>query len=358
MKKLFLLLLIQSQSLAFSQTKDFSIKETIKAAHNIATNFAKKEKVPGMAISVSKNGNLLWSEGFGYSNIEEKIEVNPSVTQFRIASISKSLTAAALAKLMDDGQLDLDESIYTYVPDFPKKTYDFTVRQVGGHIAGIRHYNGSEFILNKKMSVVEGLDVFKESPLKFEPGTDYSYSTYGWNLLSVVLQNAAKTEFNTYMYEKIFNPLKMANTTLDVSDQDMPNRTLFYNKTNSGEIRLGPEVSNEFKVAGGGFVSTSEDLIKFGNEIISPKIISKSSIAELVKEQHLTNGKDTGYGVGFGIGRTKNETVTYSHSGGGIGATTLLLMYPEEGIVIAIVTNMSGLPIRDFGKQLEDAFIN
>lgn len=358
MKKLFLFLLILSQSITFSQTKDFSIKESIKAAHTAATNFAEKEKVPGMAISVSKNGKLLWSEGFGYSNIEEKIEVNPSVTQFRIASISKSLTAAALAKLMDDGLLDLDESLYTYVPDFPKKKYDFTVRQVGGHIAGIRHYNGSEFILNKKMSIVEGLDVFKESPLKFEPGTDYSYSTYGWNLLSVVVQNAAKTEFNTYMTQKIFNPLNMPNTTLDLSDKDMPNRTLFYNKTNSGNIRLGPEVSNEFKVAGGGFISTSEDLIKFGNEIISPKMISQTSIAELVKEQHLTNGKGTDYGVGFGIGKTKKGTVSYSHSGGGIGATTLLLMYPEEGIVIAIVTNMSGLPIRDFGEQLEDVFIN
>jgi CubicO group peptidase (beta-lactamase class C family) len=121
---------------------------------------------------------------------------------------------------------------------------------------------------------------------------------------------------------------------------------------------LGPEVTNEFKVAGGGFVSTSEDLIKFGNEIISPKIISKVSIVELVKEQYLTNGKATGYGLGFGISRTKNNTIVYSHSGGGIGATTLLLMYPKEGIVIAIVTNMSGLPIRDFGKQLEDVFIN
>jgi CubicO group peptidase (beta-lactamase class C family) len=358
MKKLFLLLLLLSQSLVFSQTKDLSIKETIKAAHTTATKFAEKEKVPGMAISVSKNGELVWSEGFGYSNIEEKIEVNPSVTQFRIASISKSLTAAALAKLMDDGLLDLDESIYSYVPDFPKKKYDFTVRQVGGHIAGIRHYNGSEFILNKKMDIVEGLDVFKESPLKFEPGTDYSYSTYGWNLLSVAVQNAAKTEFNSYMTNNVFKPLGMASTTLDLSDKDMPNRTLFYNKTNAGDIRLGPEVSNEFKVAGGGFVSTSEDLIKFGNEIISPKIISKTSIAELVKEQHLTNGKGTGYGVGFGIGKTKKGTVSYSHSGGGIGATTLLLMYPEEGIVISIVTNMSGLPIRDFGEQLEAVFIN
>jgi len=357
MKNLFLLLFILSHYIGFSQTKDIS-KETIKTANKIAQEFLSKEKVPGMAISVSKNGELVWSEGFGYSNIEEKIEVNPSVTQFRIASISKSLTAAALAKLMDDGQLDLDESLYTYVPDFPKKKYDFTVRQVGGHIAGIRHYNGSEFILNKKMSIVEGLDVFKESPLKFEPGTDYSYSTYGWNLLSVVVQNAAKTEFNSYMTKNVFKPLGMASTTLDLSDKDMPNRTLFYNKTNAGDIRLGPEVSNEFKVAGGGFISTSEDLIKFGNEIISPKMISQTSIAELVKEQHLTNGKGTGYGVGFGIGKTKKGTVSYSHSGGGIGATTLLLMYPEEGIVISIVTNMSGLPIRDFGEQLEAVFIN
>jgi CubicO group peptidase (beta-lactamase class C family) len=358
MKKVTLFLFLLSYSVVFSQTKEFSIKESIKAAHSIALDFQNKENVPGMAISVSRNGNIIWSEGFGYANLKDSIHVNPSVTQFRIASISKSLTAAALASLMDDGQLDLDESIYTYIPNFPKKTYDFTVRQVGGHIAGIRHYNGSEFILNKKMSIVEGLDIFKESPLKFKPGTDFSYSTYGWNLLSVVIQNASKTEFNTYITKNVFKPLGMFNTALDLSDQEMPNRTLFYNKTNTGEIRRSPEVSNEHKVAGGGFVSTSEDLIKFGNEIISPKIFSKTSIDELLKEQYLTNGKGTNYGVGFAIDTTKNGTVVYSHSGGGIGATTLLLMYPDEAVVIAIVTNRSGLPIGNFGKQLEAVFIN
>jgi len=358
MKHFVLFLFVLSQSISFSQTKDFSIKAAKKAAHTTATNIAEKENIPGMAISVSRNGIMIWSEGFGYSNIEEEIEVIPSITQFRIASISKSLTAAALAKLMDDGQLDLDESVYTYVPNFPKKKYDFTIRQAGGHIAGIRHYNGSEFILNKKMSIVEGLNIFSDSPLKFKPGTDYSYSTYGWNLLSVVVQNASKTEFNKYMTENVFNPLKMSNTTLDLSDQDMPNRTLFYNKTNAGDISFGPRVSNEHKVAGGGFVSTSEDLIKFGNEIIAPKFFSASSISELVKEQQLDNGKGTGYGVGFGVGKTNKGTVSYSHSGGGIGATTLLLMYPTEGIVISIITNISGLPIRDFGEELEAVFIN
>ena len=232
MKQLTLILLFIT-GFAFSQTFDANYSEKIEKAQEIANQFLEDKKIPGMSISVSKNGELVWSEGFGYSNIETKQKVNPSATQFRIASISKSITAAALAKLVDDGKLDFDESIYTYIPDFPKKKYDFTVRQVGGHIAGVRHYNGNEFILNKKMTIVEGLDIFKDSPLKFKPGSDYSYSTYGWNLLSVVVQNASGIEFNKYMKDTFFDPLKMHSTTVGLSDVDMPNRTQFYIKTNT-----------------------------------------------------------------------------------------------------------------------------
>ena len=358
MKKLSFLFCIFSISFVISQTAEKQISITqLETAKKIATEFLNSESIPGMAISISQDGEMVFSEGFGYANLETKKEVIPDKTQFRIASISKTLTAAALAKLMDDEKLDLDESIYTYVPDFPKKSYDFTIRQVGGHIAGIRHYNGSEFILNKKMSIVEGLDVFKDSPLKFESGTQYSYSTYGWNLLSVVVQNASKMEFNSYMTNTIFKPLKMNSTTLDLSIKDMPNRTLFYRRTNAGDIVLGPEVSNEFKVAGGGFISTSEDLIRFGNEIMNPKLLSKESVEELLTPLVLSNGELTGYGVGIGIAKSMNGTPKYSHSGGGIGTTSLLLMYPEEGIVIAILTNRSQLPIRDFADKLEKAIL-
>lgn len=342
----------------FGQTFDTTYSEKIEKAQEIANQFLSDKKIPGMSISASVNGKLIWSEGFGYANIDTKQKVLPSVTQFRIASISKSLTAAALAKLVDDDKLDFDESIYTYIPNFPKKTYDFTVRQVGGHIAGIRHYNGNEFILNKKMSIVEGLDIFKDSPLKFKPGSDYSYSTYGWNLLSVVVQNASGIEFNTYMKETIFDPLKMGNTTLGLSDADMPNRTQFYIKTNSGDIKLGVPVSNEFKAAGGGFIATSEDLVKFGNEIINPMILSKASIKELVTPLYTDDGKSTAYGIGFGVANTKKGTLQYSHSGGGMGATTFLMMYPEEQIVISIVTNLSQVPIRQLTTKLEDVFID
>jgi len=355
-KLTFLFLLLTG--LTFSQTIDNTYSEKIEKAQDIANEFLKDKHIPGMSISATVNGKLIWSEGFGYSNIETKQKVSPSETQFRIASISKSITAAALAKLVDDKKLDFDGSIYTHVPNFPKKKYDFSIRQVGGHIAGVRHYNGNEFILNKKMTIVEGLDIFKDSPLKFKPGSDYSYSTYGWNLLSVVVQNASGVEFNKYMTETIFSPLKMDNTELGLSDTEMPNRTQFYIKTNSDKIKLGVPVSNEHKVAGGGFIATSEDLVKFGNEIINPTILSKASVKELVTPLYTDDGKSTEYGIGFGVVKTKNDTPRYSHSGGGMGATTFLMMYPKENIVISIVTNLSQVPIRQLTAKLENVFID
>lgn len=358
MKKTSIILFILVHLLFSCKSTVGTFKNNTTSPKDFAFNFLIKEKVPGMSISVSKKGNLIWSQGFGYSDILNKTKVSSTTTQFRIASISKPISAVALATLVDKNKIDFDSSIYTYLPNYPKKQYDFTIRQVGGHIAGIRHYKGNEFLLNKKMSITEGLDIFKDDPLLFRPQSDYKYSTYDWNLLSEIIQKVAQTPFNDYVQNVLFKPLNMASTTLDVSDSIMPNRTKFYKKTNADKIVLGPEVSNEYKVAGGGFISTSEDLIKFGNEIISLKIISETSLKELIKPQILESGKSTHYGIGFSVGETKNKTPKYSHSGGGVGATTLLLIYPEEEVVISILTNLSQAPIYDIGNQLESVFLN
>jgi CubicO group peptidase (beta-lactamase class C family) len=337
-------------------TADSATQQKIDNANAKAEQFLVDQQIPGMSISVSQKGKMIWSKGFGYADVAAKKKVDPSTTQFRVASISKTLTALAMAKLADDNKLDFKASLYTYVPNFPKKKHNFTVRQIGGHIAGIRHYKGMEFLLNKKMSIVEGLDIFKNDPLLFEPGTNYKYSTYGWNLLSVVVQNAAGEDYNEYMKKVIFSPLKMKNTSLGYSDREMPNRTLFYVKEN-GEIKIGATVSNEFKAAGGGFVATSEDLILFGNEMINPKTISKITIAELVKPQVTSKGEKTNYGIGVGVRNVKNNTLRYSHSGGGMGATAFIMMYPEKDMVISILTNLSGVNIRKLVGELEEVFI-
>ncbi|MFT5762215.1 MAG: serine beta-lactamase-like protein LACTB [Polaribacter sp.] len=345
-------------------TTDSATQQKIDKANVAAEQFLIDQQIPGMSISVSQKGKMIWSKGFGYADVATKKKVDPSTTQFRVASISKTLTALAMAKLVEEEKLDLSASLYVYVPDFPKKKYDFTLKQLGGHIAGIRHYdytnNEKELFNIKKMSIVEGLDIFKNDSLLFKPGGKYSYSTYGWNLLSVVVQNAAKTDFNEYMASTVFNPLKMKNTTLGLVDKEMPNRTAFYIREigkENGKIILGPKVSNEYKAAGGGFISTTEDLILFGEEIISPTIVSKNTLTEFVTSQERDNGKKTNYGIGFGVANVKNNTLRYSHSGGGIGATAFLLIYPEKELVITILTNLAQVKIRELVGSLEDVFI-
>ncbi len=322
----------------------------------LSTQFLKDQQIPGMAISVSHKGKMIWSKGFGYADVKTKKEVRPNTTQFRVASISKTLTALAMAKLVDAKKLNFNGSLYDYIPDFPKKKYDFTVKQIAGHIAGIRHYKGMEFLMNKKMSIVEGLDIFKNDSLLFKPGTNYKYSTYGWNLLSVVVQNASGEDYIEYMSKAVFAPLRMNETSLGFSDKEMPNRTSFYVKQH-GKVRIAPQVSNEFKAAGGGFVSTTEDLLLFGNEMINPKTISKEVLAEMVTPLQTSTGKKTNYGIGIGVVKLKNNTIRYAHSGGGMGATAFLLIYPEKDMVIAILTNLSGVNIRKLVGELEGVFI-
>ncbi|MCB4799543.1 serine hydrolase domain-containing protein [Neotamlana laminarinivorans] len=335
-----------------------TIKANPETPKDFATNFLINERIPGMAITVAKHGDIIWSEGFGYANIAKKIKVKPDETQFRIASISKPISAVCMATLIDAKLIDLDSSVYAYLPTYPKKKYDFTIRQVGGHTAGIRHYKNNEFLLNEPLTITQGIDIFKNDTLLFKPQSNYKYSTYGWNLLSEVTQTVAKTPFDTYTKNVIFSPLKMLNTSLDYCNTDIPNRTLFYRKNENGKIELGSPVCNEFKAAGGGFISTSEDLIKFGNEIIHPTLISKTVLSELLTPQILDSGKNTHYGVGFSVDLSKNKTPRFGHSGGGVGASTLLLIYPEEEVVISIVTNLSNVPVYDLGNQLEALFIN
>jgi CubicO group peptidase (beta-lactamase class C family) len=351
MRKLFFLLLVLIVTTCYAQDVN------INKANILSQKFLEAQKIPGMSVSVSKKGKMIWSEGFGYADVKTKKKVNSKTTLFRVASISKTFTAIALAKLIDDQKLNLDGSLYDYVPNFPKKEYDFTIRQLGGHLAGIRHYSGREFLLNKKMSIVKGLDVFKNSALLFKPQTKFKYSTYGWNLLSVVIQNASQEDYFEYMKNTVFIPLKMNKTALDKSNLKDLNRTKFYIKRR-GIVKEGPFVNNEFKAAGGGFLSTSEDLILFGNEFVNQKIISKNALKELITPQKTIEGKNTRYGIGIAISKTKNNIVKYGHSGGGVGASTQLLIYPEKEIVISILTNLSGVKMRDYIKELETIFID
>jgi len=359
MKRIIATLMLLLSAVGFSQTPQNPNQLKIKSAKKLAKKFLRKHGIMGMSISVSQKGEIIWSEGFGFAQKKPRVKVKPDVTIFRIASISKSITALALVKMTEEKIIDLDSSIYKYLPEYPKQPYDFTVRQLGGNLAGIRHYkDNNEYALNKELTITEGLELFKNDSLLFKPGTQFNYTTFGFVLLSEAMQQAAKTPFNTYVHDTIFKPLHMDSSMMDVSDVNLPNKTKFYKKSLLKKPVLANPVNNEFKVGGGGFLSTSEDLLKFGNEIISPTIVTEKSLSEIITSQRLVTGEKTGYGIGFSVESTKNGTPKIYHTGGGVGASTVLLIYPKEELVIAVLTNLTGVLMQEFGNQLESVFIN
>jgi serine beta-lactamase-like protein LACTB len=296
---------------------------------------------PGLALAVAVDGKLVYSEGFGFADLEERTPVWPT-TKFRIASISKPVTAVGLMELVELGKLDLDAPVQKYVPSFPDKGAPITVRMVAGHLAGIRHYKGDEFLIQKHYaSVSEGLKIFQDDPLVSPPGTKFNYSSYGFNLLSAVIESASGENFLTYMQEHVFTSMGLVHTTPDQNTLIVEQRSRFYEKAKDGGPENAPYVDNSYKWAGGGFLSTAEDLVRFGSALLQPGFLKAESLKTMFTSQKTSAGEETGYGIGWGLGKSPSGKKVYAHSGGAVGGTSQLIVYPESHIVIALVTNYS-----------------
>lgn len=181
----------------------------VQQGRNLVEDLMTQQGIPGLSVAVAVDGAVVWSEGFGFADLENRVPVSPK-TRFRIGSVSKLLTAAAVARLYEQGYLDLDAPVQRYVPAFPKKDFEITTRQLAGHLAGVRHYKREEFINRQRYNtVVESLNMFKDDPLLHQPGAKYLYSTYGYTLISAVIEGASKQDYPSYMLQHLFQPLNM-----------------------------------------------------------------------------------------------------------------------------------------------------
>jgi serine beta-lactamase-like protein LACTB len=317
----------------------------IELARTLIDAVMEESGTPGMSVAVGIDGRMVWSEGFGYADVENRIPVWEE-TKFRIGSVSKPLTAAAVGLLVEQGKIDLDAPVQKYVPSFPEKRWPFTTRQVAGHLAGIRHYAGeAEFLSARRYSsVLEGLEIFQNDTLLFQPGTRYSYSSYGWNLISAVVESASGEEFLSYMQENVFDPLGMVHTAPDHTDSIIPHRTRFYDRAEDGAVLNAPYVDNSYKWAGGGFLSTPEDLLRFGFAHLGNDFLRQETVQELWTPQTLANGQSTGYGIGWAVTVEDGRVTSASHGGGSIGGTTAFMLYPQDSAGIAIVGNLTQAP--------------
>ena len=321
----------------------------VKEAQGLVRAGITEQNLPGLSVAVGVNGDSVWAEGFGWANVENLVRVTPD-TRFRAGGAAMALTSTAVGLLLEQDRLKLDDEIQTSVPAFPKKQWPVTLRQLMGHVAGIRSDEGDEEPLSARCErTVDALKRFAETPLRFEPGTQYRYSTYGWILVSASIEAAAKQPFFTFMTTQIFEPLDMDDTRPDVETDPIPDRATFYYPRFASDPRYGPELAREGDYScfagAGGFLSTPSDLVRFGLAINNGKPLQPATIKVLQTSQRLASGKETGYGLGWDLETVSlagAQTRMVGHDGEYfIGGSTSLMTFPDRGVVVSVMTNTS-----------------
>lgn len=352
MKKLLLIFCLLAQNPVFGQgvsasgpVKQKPYRRAIQWAEQFVDSLRVKQDIPGVSVCVGTSSQILWAEGFGFADLEARLPVT-TATRFRMGSVSKSITSLAVGKLVEEGKLNLDAPVQQYAPGFPAKKYPFTARQLATHTAGIRHYRNTDPLACPKRyaSVQEGLTIFSADSLLFKPGTAFHYSTYGYTVLSAVIEGASQVDYLTYMQKAVFSPLGMTSTVADYSDSLILNRVRFYEHANARLVHASM-VDNSYKWAGGGLLSTPTDLVKMGGGLLKSATLRPETVTLLFTPQLLADGKNTQYGLGWRIGTDRQGRRVVHHGGLIDGGRTFLLLYPDHDLIVAITANMSGVRI-------------
>jgi len=351
----------------------------IAEARGQLVTFMTDNGVPGLSIAIAVDGDIVWSEGLGYANVEQRVLVTP-LTRFRSGSVAKAITSSAAAVLSERGQLDYDAPVQKYVPSFPDKGAKITPRLLAGHLAGLRYYpNGTddeEFYSTKQYhDVVDTLAIFKADPLIHAPGSKYFYTTYGTNLLGAAIQGAAGKPFPAVMQELVFDPLKMRSTSMDEFDAIIPNRTSYYERNNPapdgtyqkrsawraaktlGKLLNAPFADNSNKWPGGGLITTPEDLVRFGSAHLQPGYLKAETLKVHFSPMHTADGKSTNYAMNWDIHTDAQGRATWSKGGSSVGGKSILLMFPNEKLVIAIQHNLTNPNYGTLPNQIADLFL-
>jgi serine beta-lactamase-like protein LACTB, mitochondrial len=314
--------------------------ETIEAT--LAAEWS-RWRPPGLSAAIVADHHLVWSRGLGLADLEQRVPATPE-TVYRIASISKTITAVAVMQLAGQAKLDLDTPIQRYCPAFPEKPWPITARQLLAHLGGIRSYLSLEELNNTHhyTNLIEPLGLFKDDPLQFEPGTQFSYTTYGYTILGCAIEGASGMAYVDYVRDHIIRAAGMSHTRPDDVYAIIANRAQSYRKASDGEIQNTPLTDTSYKIPGGGWCSTAEDLAKFAVAVQTDGLVAKDTLEQMFTRQKTRDGHDIPFGLGWAIGERNGHREVW-HTGGLQGVSTILYMRPEQGFAAVLLLNVNGL---------------
>ena len=330
---------------SFVSSSDF--EEPVSRARYHLRALMIEGNIPAVAVAVSHRGRVVWSEALGYADVESKRPANRQ-TRFRIHSLSKTLTASALLRLVDGGIIRAESPVQDYVSSFPAKGFVVTPLQLASHRSGIRDYRDDLEAATSRhcSSALEGIAPFKDDPLLFAPDTDSLYSNYGYVLLGAVLEGATHQPFPDLMRQHVFAPLGMTQTTelrlgtphpLDAAPYDFVTP---YSR--DGTRVRSPAIDFSCKWPNGGFLSTADDMARFAaahSVHAAASWLTTRSIAQQFTPCTPSHSP-VGVGLGWLVGRDWRLRRVVFNFGAGSGGRAFLALYPDEDLAVAVLGNL------------------
>ena len=298
----------------------------------------------GIAAGFTVDGAIRWCAGAGHSDLANGVAFD-STTTTRIASITKVMTAIAIMQLVEQGRVDLDVPVQTYLPTYPKKKEgEITVRRLLQHTAGVGGYKNNKEQENTThyATLADAVALFQDRDLLATPGEAFHYSTYGYVVLGLVIEQVSGMAYGDYLRTHIWDPAGMAHTGVEQAGQRMPNASLLYHR--NAKDRITPEARTDLsdRVPGGGVYSTVGDLLRFGDAVLDERLIKRSTFRMMVEDPKLkTDGN--GYGLGWYLyGENPMHGNVVGHNGTQTGASTFLMLLPERKTTVVVLSNTSG----------------
>ena len=337
------------KSQAIVQHQDVISKKADSLLKDIFTHL----KTPAISVAVGKNGRIIWSNAMGYEDIENKKKVSLK-TKFRIGSTSKAVTSVGLGILLENKKLSLDSKVKDFVPYASKNLSEITLKQLASHTSGIRNYGlcfcfpiweyyNNDVYTNTQESVA----VFNKDKLLFPSGTNFSYSTYNYTILSAMIEGATKMSFPDFMKKSLYDPLDI-DITIESQNIEIKNLSKFY-EIEDGKYKEVYKVNNSNKWAGGGLIATPTALVTLGNVFLNHTFLKKETMQSLIQPVSLKNGQvnEQQYAIGWRNSTTKSifegnhEVQILHHAGTANGATSVFILFPEYNASISLLVNKS-----------------
>ena len=313
--------------------------------------------LPSLSAAVARTDGLDWAGASGWADIDRR-QAAGVASRYRTGSIAKPITAVAMMRLAEAGALDLDAPGAEVVSGLPPSLAPLTARQLASHTGGVRHYSPMPwgwwwpgwFEANSQRhypSVEAGLALFADDRLRFAPGAGFQYSTFGYSLLSRLLEGAAGRPFPALLAAQVFAPAGMTGTAVDTPGA-MPDRVAFYVGQGDRYTAARP-VDSSFRIAGGGLVSTPTDLARFGVAVQDGRLLPADGVRRMWTVQPLADGSANpqNYALGWRVDESTRLFVdgrplqVVHHGGSQAGAAAFLLLVPEQGLAVAVMANSS-----------------